>query len=133
MNIKRYGLAAVAVFAFMFAFEFFWHGILLHDQYEATKALWRSEQDFEAFFPLAIAVTVVLALLISFIFTRHYESCGLGEGVRFGVMLGLLMGVLQFGIYPYLPIPLGLAVSWFLGATLEGIGIGIVLALIYRN
>jgi MFS family permease len=133
MNVKRYVMAALAAFVFLQAFEFLWHGLLLHDlYYEPTKQLWRPESEMGAFFPVAVAVGLLFAAVVAFIFTRHYENRGPGEGLRFGLYIGLLIGLVMFGFYPYLPIPLGLAVLWFVGGVIEGVGMGLVLALVYR-
>ena len=133
MNTKRYVLAAAAAFVFMFAFEFVWHGLLLNDQYAATQALWRPEADMGTHFPVAMATRLALALVIAFIFTRNYENRGLGEGARFGLLLGAFLGLTSFGIYPYLAMPFGLAAMWFVGGAIEGVGTGLVIALIYRT
>lgn len=133
MNTKRYVLSAVAAYVFMFAFDFVWHGLLLSDQYKATQALWRPEADMGSFFPVAMAVGLALAFLIAFVFTRNYENRGLSEGARFGLYLGVFLGLTAFGIYPYLAMPLGLAAMWFVGGMIKGVGAGMVLALVYRT
>ena len=63
----------------------------------------------------------------------NYEDKGLGEGLRFGIPMGILLGLLQAGMYPYLPISVELAFAWFLGGLIQGIGIGLVLAYTYKN
>ena len=132
MNVKRFALAALAVFVFLQAFGFLWHGLLFGHMYEATQSVWRPTTDMNTYFPVAIAGRFVFAVVVAFIFTRHYESRGLGEGLRFGTYIGLLTGVVSFGFYPYLPIPLTLAIMWFAGNVIEGIGMGLFLALVYR-
>ncbi len=132
MNTKRYLLSAVAAYVFMFAFDFVWHGLLLNDQYEASQTLWRPEADMGTYFPVALAIGLALAFLIAFIFTRNYENRGLAEGAGFGLFLGVFLGLTAFGIYPYLAMPFGLAALWFVGGMIEGVGTGLVIALVYR-
>jgi hypothetical protein len=133
MNTKRYALAAVAVFAFIFLFEWVWHGILLKDMYQKTMSVWRPEADMMHFFPLGILIKAAIALILTFIFTRHYEGGGLSEGLRFGTYIGLLLAVMNAGWYPYLPVPAMLAALWAAGGLIMGLGVGAVASLVYKN
>jgi hypothetical protein len=133
MNTKRFAFSVLAVFVFLQVFGYLWHGPLFGHMYQATQSVWRPMADMNTYFPLAVAGRFVFALVVAFIFTRHYENRGLGEGLRFGTYIGLLTAVVSFGFYPYLPIPLSLAAMWFAGNLIEGIGVGVVLALVYRG
>ncbi len=58
------------------------------------------------------------------------KHCPIKFGVCFGALIGLLMGVQCAGSYIWMPIPGELAVKWFIGDLVQGIVIGVVLALI---
>jgi hypothetical protein len=133
MNIKRYALAVVAVFTFIFLFEWVWHGILLKDMYQKTMSVWRPEADMKQFFPFMMLTQAAVALILTFVFTRHYEGKGLGEGLRFGTYMGLLLGIMSAGWYAYLPVPAILAILWGVGGLIMGLGIGAVASLVYKN
>lgn len=133
MNVKRFVLAALGVYVFFFLFGFLWHGVIMQGMYMRTASVWRPEAEMNQFFLWALISRLALAFIIAFIFTRHYEGKGLGEGLRYGAYIGLFMGIMQVGIYPYLPIPLSLAGAWFIGSLIEGIAAGAVLSLIYRR
>lgn len=133
MNMQRFVLAAIAAFVAMMVFNFLWHGLLLESMYMATTNLWRPQDQMGAFFPWAVAFTLAIGFVLAFLFTRHYEAKGIGEGVRFGFYVGLLMGLLQAGIYPYLAIPALLGVAWFVGGLLQGLAAGTAIALVYRQ
>ncbi len=77
--------------------------------------------------------SLFLSFLFVYIFTKGYEGKGVGEGVRYGLLIGLLMnGVGAFNQYVIYPVPFKLAVQWFIFGTLEFIIAGIITALIYR-
>ncbi len=133
MNVKRYFLASLASFVFIFLFEFLFHGNILMPAYERTAHLWRSSDQMQQFMHWMLISQILKAFVVGFIFTRHYEGKGLVEGIRFGSMIGLLLGVMQFSTYAYMPIPFGLALSWFIGSFIEALGVGIILALIYKK
>jgi hypothetical protein len=102
-------------------------------QYEATMSLWRPMAEMEAMMPMCIAIKLAMSLIITYIFTRNYEAKGVGEGARFGLYIGLLLGVVQFAGYTYLPMPMSLAVAWFITGVAYGVGAGIVASLVYKR
>ncbi|MFC1491688.1 hypothetical protein ACFLQ0_03765 [Nitrospinota bacterium] len=133
MNVKRYVLAALGVFVFLFVFEYLWHGVGMQGLYKQTASVWRPEKEMNQLFHWVIITQLAFAFVFAFIFTRNYEGKGLGEGFRYGVYMGLFMAVMQVGIYPYLPIPFSIAAAWFVGSLVAGIGGGVLLSLIYRD
>ncbi len=133
MNIKRFLLSVLACFIFVFFFEWLFHGMILSGIYESTAQLWRTKEEMAGYMPWAIFSQMAFATIFAWIFTRNYEGKGLGEGVRYGLPMGLFIAVMQFGSYPYMPIPLTLASAWAAGAVVEGTSLGIILSLTYKN
>ncbi len=133
MNTQRFVLAGIAAFAAMMVFNFLWHGVLLEGQYMATMSLWRPQDQMGAYFPWAAGTTLLLGFVLAFLFTRHYEAKGIGEGARFGLYTGLIIGLMAFNSYPYIAIPLILGVGWFVGGLLQGIVAGVALSLVYKQ
>ena len=133
MNKQRFNLCVLAGFIFIFAYEAVFHGMLLKPLYEQTANLWRSPEEMQNFMAIIIAVQLSITAVLAYIFTRNYEGKGIGEGIRFGLMIGLFSGIAQFGMYSYMPITMNLAISWFGGAIVEMIGLGIIFALIYKR
>lgn len=131
MNVKRYVIAVIAVFIFVFLYEYLLHGMLLTDLYEQTKNLWRPENEHNMAF--IIASQLGFAIMMTYIFTCNYEAKGIGEGVRYGLYIGLLLGAIDLGTYCYMPIPLTLTLSWVGGSIVKGLGSGVVLALTYKK
>lgn len=133
MNIKRFVMATIAGFAFVFLYEFLVHGHLLAPIYEETIDLWRSKESMEEFMPWMTGTQFLFVAILSFIYTRHHESKGLEEGVRFGVMFGLLFAVMAFAPYAWLPISMTLAVAWAATTFVEVLLLGIILSAIYKK
>lgn len=133
MNKKSFALTVVLAFVALFVFDFLWHSKLLCDLYKETAHLWRPPETMQEFFPIATLNQFLTALFLCFIYVCGHEGKGITEGLRFGAIIGLLMGVMQMGLYPYMPIPLVLALLWFLGGLLEGLVIGIVCSLVYKK
>lgn len=55
-------------------------------------------------------------------------------GIRFGALFGLATGIsMGFGSYSYMPIPLTLAWSWFIGSWVEAIVAGAIVGTIIKS
>jgi hypothetical protein len=131
VNIQRYCFSFVAVFIFIFLSDYLCHEFLLAELYEKTRELWRAKDEHIMIF---IRLSELgFAAVVAFIFTRHYEDKGVMEGLRYGLYIGLLLAALKIGTYGYMPIPLVLTFSWMVLSIVNGLGVGLVLALVYKE
>ena len=136
MNTKRCLLASVAVFFTMSVLEFLIHGVLLTDMYQQTASAWRPQADAQAMMWMFWIGYLVFAPFFTLIYVKGYENGkpGLGQGFRFGLYVGAMLSVLNsLGWYVILPIPLVLALCWFVAILLEFTVMGIVVGLAYRE
>lgn len=133
MNIKRFGLAALAVFVFVFLYEMFVNGFLLADFYGSTPQIWRKGVDIEANMRLHLLLQLVLSVWITFVFTQIYPEGGLSKGLLFGLFFGIFAAILTSSWYIWLPVVEKLGVSWFVSSLVEGLGCGFLLGAIYRR
>ena len=131
MNKKRYVISLFVVFVFVFLYEFLVHWFLLKDVYTQTAQLWRPEEEMNMFFMFISQLG--FSAVIAYIFTLHYEDKGIGEGIRFGLCMGLLLGSIDIATYAYMPIPMVLTLSWVLASLLKGLGSGVVVSLVYKR
>ncbi len=133
MNYKRFLIATVVLFAFIFLFEWFVHGFLLSDMYKQTSKVWRSIDEMEANFPLLMLFQLCFAAWLSFVFTRLYPEGGLLNGLRYGLYFGVFAGLLSGSWYLHLPISAALGWDWFTTSIVEGLGSGLLLGAIYQR
>ncbi len=133
MNYKRFLISTALVFVFILIFDWVFHGILLMDMYKDTVHLWRPGSERMNFFPLLLLFKIILAAVLTYIFTCHYEGKGIKEGICYGLCIGVLMGVLAARMYCYMPIPFVLAAAWFVGGVSVGLGSGIIMSLTYKT
>ena len=78
-------------------------------------------------------VTLVVAACFVTIYGRLIEKKSLASGIRYGAIFGLATGAsMGFGSYSYMPIPLTLACSWFIGSWIEAIVAGAIVGAIVK-
>ena len=131
--IPRFALAIIVGFAAVFGYDFAVHHHLLMDLYEATTDLWRAPEQMQEFFPYMLGFQLATTFVAAAIFVQNYEKKGIMEGLRFGLWLGLLLGVLNANAWVWLPIPAVLAGAWFAAGLGKGILLGVVYSLTYKE
>lgn len=133
VNIPRFLIASIAGFLFLFGFDYLVHHIWLNEAYVEHVDLWRPAENMESFYPYMIARQILLVWLIGYIFTRNFEEKGLLEGIRFGLPVGLLLGLIMASSYIWMPITSELALGWLVSGIGTGLGLGIIFALLYKK
>lgn len=131
--VKKVIVAWLFVFATMFGYEWAFHGMYMMPDYLATAALWRDEAEMEAMFHICIIRKAVMAFVIAGLYcwlSRAEHGCCTKFGIKFGAMIGLLLGINSYSMYAYMPIPHEMAVKWLIGEVLMGVVIGVVLSFV---
>jgi hypothetical protein len=129
MNKKiLYGF--IAVFVISEIVSILMNGILLRTAYEATASLWRS--DMKSLMWIYFVIAAIGAFFFTFIFSRGYEGKGMMEGIRYGLYIGIWMGMgMAYGTYAMIAIPYSMALTWFIGTIIQYILCGIAVVLIF--
>lgn len=130
--IPRFLPCLILGFIYIMGLNMFVHGTLLMDQYELTQSLWRTPEDMQAHFNFMMLNQFLVVFIAGVIYSRNHEGKGIGEGARYGLMLGALIGVLRMAPYAWTPVSFDLAMAWFGGGLAEGLGLGIIYSLIYK-
>ena len=136
MMTKKYLMAILAVFVGMGIIEFLINEVGLRGLYAETAFLWRPESDIRALSWLMFVSYAVFALVFVTIFKRGYEENkpGLGQGIRYGLLIGLLVSApMALGCYVVMPIPVMLAVAWFVGGMAEMIVLGALAGWVWKK
>ena len=128
----RYIIASLAVWVFMFGYEWLLHGVILEPFYLETPDLWRTCAAMGNHFHWLVLGQMIFAFLFSYIFTKGYENRGIAEGARYGWWIGLLLAAPNLIMYAVQPLPALLVMGWSVGGLIEGTLGGMVLAAIYR-
>lgn len=131
MNWKRFIVAALTVFVAVQAMEFVIGTFLLESANEFLQGLWGAGMMSRAW--MMYLMSVLVALVFTYIFVKGREGKGLQEGVRFGIIIWLFLTVpMNHFLWVIMPIPYRIIFQMLLAGLLEMLVAGILVAAIYR-
>lgn len=136
MNTKRWLIASIATFVVIAVLEFVVNAVLLAGLYSQTAAVWRPQAHMQRLMWLWWVSYAISALVFTLIYAQGYEpaKAGAAQGMRYGAYMGAFLGApMSLGFYAVLPIPVVLAVSWFVAAVVMWAAAGAVVGALYRK
>ena len=133
MNTKRFWMAFVAAYVVNQVLGFLIHGIWLDPVYQGMQDVFRPQEQMQPMMGILMFTAAVATLMFCFVFTRGYENRGIGEGVRYGLYMGIFLSIVT-SIDPHViyPVPLDLTIKWFISSVVTFVVMGVVVALIYK-
>src|SRR5213083_2224114 len=130
--MKRFIVAFIAAYVFMFFWGWLLNGVFLKDVYEQTPNLWRPQSEMMSLFHWII----IGQALVVFSFVMIYASGFAGGGIIAGIRLGLLLEIaaigMRLGFYAVQPIPGKLIVYGSIGGVIEMVIVGAMVGAIYK-
>lgn len=136
-NCQKMGVKCLipvaAVFATLFVFQWVFHGMYMMPQYEATASMWRTQEEMQNLMWVCMITKFIIAGAVSCLYCCMAKGAACGgkcykTGAKFGFKIGLILGAHDFASYAWLPIPMDMAVNWFIGSVIMGVLIGVALA-----
>ncbi|MBI5383446.1 MAG: hypothetical protein HZA90_02025 [Verrucomicrobia bacterium] len=130
--MKRILLAVLAVFVAWQVLDFVIHGLILMKSYQETASLWRPMNEMK--FGLMRLVGLVAAGTFVLMYAWLVRDKSVATGLKFGLLFGLGTGAsMGFGNYCVMPVPVFLAVVWFLGSVVEAVVAGLLVGWIVKE
>jgi hypothetical protein len=131
MNVKKLVLTMLVIFVLSFLTGFLIHAILLRQDYMAVANLYRPEGQEKMLW--IVLAYLAFAIGSVWIYARGVEDKPwLGQGVRFGIALWLVLTVPSFFIaYAVQPITEILMTKQVIFELVDKVFLGIVTALVY--
>lgn len=135
LNVRQWIIAAIAVFVFSSIWNALVARLIMAPSYPSLYPVNPTSEDLMMQRVLIYLGRALAALIFAFVFTRGYEGKpGIGEGLRYGLLIGLLMQL------PAILFNLGLSglpSSYLLLRAVFGlvdaIVAGIIVAMIYKG
>ena len=133
MNTKRLVLTIVVIFIVASFSGFFIHAIWLKQDYMPVANLYRPEGQEKMFWIVLAYLSFAIGSV--WVYARGVESKPwLGQGVRFGVAMMLVLTVPSFFIaYAIQPVPAILLAKQVICEGVDKIAMGIITAALYRR
>jgi len=133
MNNKTLWIGFVVVFIVIQGIGFVVHTIMMADTYANLGSVFRSGPEMMDMAWMMMVSSAAMLFMFCYIFTKGYEGGGIMEGVRFGLMVGIMMaGAMAIDPHVIFPLPANVATVWLLagvGSLMVG---GAVFAAIYK-
>ena len=134
MNFARVAVAAVLAWLASIGVGYLVDEVLLADLYLRHAAVMRDADDAGTRLPWAISATFVGFFIFSYVYAKGYEQgSGLQQGLRFGVIVALLL--LCFAVtwrYVLFPVAGTLLAAWAVTFIIEFALYGMIVGAVYR-
>jgi hypothetical protein len=134
MNYARLALAAVVATVVDGVYGFVVYGNIISAEFGKYPAIYRSAESQSAYLP-GMFVGILFAMFVaSYLYAKGYEGGnGLQEGMRFGVLVGLVMVGYVSGVnYAIMNIGKRMAGYYALAGLVEWVVVGMAIGFIYR-
>ena len=131
---KKLWTGFIAVFVVMNLTNFLIHQVMLGDLYRSSSMVNLMRPMGDAMLWIHFVTAAVVSFFFVLIFSKGYEAKGIGEGVRYGLYVGMLTSIpMAYDTYAEMPIPYVLALQWFLYGCLQYIVMGVVTAVLFGS
>ena len=130
--MKRFAIAFIAAFIFIFFWGWLYNGVLLKDVLAQAQSLFRPREEMMGLFHWIAIGEAGLALSFVMIYASGFAGGGIAAGVRLGIMLEILAVSARCMIYATQPFPAKLLVLVSIGGFVEMIVTGVIVGAIYK-
>lgn len=132
---QRFWISVVVMFVLSLGLGFVVHGVLLGSEYARLTGLFRQPPEADAYFAWMLLAHALIAVGFTWIYRKGLEAGKpfLGQGVRFGLAIAVLMTIPIYLIYYAVqPMPGGLVARQIVYDVIAVVIMGIVVAWINR-
>ena len=133
MNWKKFFVAFLAAFGFIFLFGFLWYGKLMHGAHQEVPTLWRTEADFGNHFSTLVFGHIVMAFFLTVLCARFVP----GGGASACAMLALLVALIYAGAdmitFAVQPLTTKMLWGWIAGDLIQFAIAGAIVGAIYTS
>lgn len=133
MNTNRYLLASLGAAVFIFLYGWVVHGVLLSDYWSEQFVEGSMRAPGEEIMWAIVVSCLLQGLALGFIFIKGYQNKGIGEGVRFGLLIAWFIIALYFLHYALSPMAITTMVTGMVTDGIMYLIAGVILATLYKE
>jgi len=130
--MKRFILAFIGAYIFMFLWGWLLNGVLLKDVYAETPNLWRSQSEMMSLFHWIIIGQALIVFSFVMIYASGFAGGGVVAGIRLGILLEIAAIGMRLAIYAAEPFPGKLIFYGSVSGLIEMIIVGAIVGAIYK-
>ena len=132
MNWKRFFIAFIAVYVFLFLWGWFLNGVILRNVYAETPNLWRSQTEMASLFHWIIIGQALLVFAIVMIYATGFAGGGVMAGIRLGILMEIAAIGFRMGVYAVQLFPGKLLIYASVSGLIEMAIVGALVGAIYK-
>ena len=122
-------VAMGAIFISWSIIDYITHFVILSPAYGETASMWRPLEEMKE--TLIYSVVAFTTFVFVYIFSRFFADKGVLAGLTYGILFGLSSGFsMGYGTFAVQPLPHDIALTWFIGTTVEGAVAGLLVGVI---
>jgi hypothetical protein len=130
--MKRFIIAFIAAYIFLFVWGWVLNGVLLKDVYAETAHLWRPESEMRSLFHWIILGQALVVFSFVMIYATGFAGGGVIAGIRLGLLLEIAAIGMRMAIYAVQPFPGKLIFYGSASGLIEMIIVGAIVGAIYK-
>jgi hypothetical protein len=130
--MKRFILAFIAAYVFIFFWGWLLNGVVLKDVYAETPTLWRPQSEMMALFHWIIIGQALIVFAFVMIYASGFAGGGVAAGIRLGILLEIAAIGMRVGFYAVQALPGKLIVYGSLSGLIEMVIVGAIVGAIYK-
>jgi hypothetical protein len=130
--MKRFIIAFIAAYIFLFVWGWLLNGVLLKDIYAQTSNLWRTQTEMLSFFQWILIGQALIVFAFVMIYVTGFAGGGVVAGIRLGILLEIAAIGMRMGVYAVQPFPGKLLIYASIGGLIEMIITGAIVGAIYK-
>jgi hypothetical protein len=130
--MKRFILAFLAAYIFMFVWGWLLNGVILKDVYAQWANLFRSREEMMSLFHWILIGQALLVLAFVMIYASGFAGGGVMAGIKLGLLLELAAIGMRMGIYAVQPFPAQMIIYGSVGGLIEMSLVGAIVGAIYK-
>ena len=133
MSAKKYVIASIGAGVWIFFYGFIVNAILLKNFYSANVDPNLMRPEGQEVMWAIIASCLLQGFALAYIFTKGHENKGIGEGLRFGLLIAWFVAALYLLFYAIQPWTMTSTIVAMVADGIMYIGAGAIIALLYKR
>lgn len=133
MDWKKFFIAFLAAFGFIFVFGFIWYGKLMQGVQQEVPALWRPQAEFGSHFSWLVFGHIVMAFFLALLCFKFVPAGGPWPCAHLGILLALVYVGNDFIMFAVQPLTVKILCGWIVGALIQFGVAGAIIGAIYKS